>query len=535
MEGIEEQGRVLNRLRRPSAAARPAAVLAASVSQPASRARVSAPASPTRVAPPVPASPLALAPAPSTPSGVSVESGPGPNAGMVAGWVAALARMGHGVGDAELINQLRVLEDLKSAAAAAQARAAVVFDASQRRAQTAAGVPAARLGQGIAAQVALARRESPARGDRLLGTAKALVAEMPHTLTALEHGKLNEWRATIMVRETACLRLEDRRAVDAELAADTGALDGVGDQGLAALARGAAYRLDPASALARARRAVSERRVSCRPGPGHHDLPDRVAARRRRRRRVRGPDPARRRPAQRRGRTVQVPADGRQPRRTRHRQPRRSQQHRNPTRHDRPHPAPGRQRTRPAARLRHRPRPLGPQPHPPRPPRAKGAKRAWRPGWQPGQQGGVGGRGVRGNRAAGRWPGGGLQVGSMGVAGVGAPALHGPGDGAARSGWTPGPGSCRRVCAGSSPPGTEPAADPTATHPSGTQTTSCPGAPATTPAKPTPRACAKPATRPRKPPAGQPARGPARGIPWKPEPPPATPTTPPHHPYPAHG
>ena len=124
---------------------------------------------------------------------------------MVAGWVAALARMGHGVGDAELINQLRVLEDLKAAAAAAQARAAVVFDASQRRAQTAAGLPAARLGQGIAAQVALARRESPARGDRLLGTAKALVAEMPHTLTALEHGKLNEWRATIMVRETACL------------------------------------------------------------------------------------------------------------------------------------------------------------------------------------------------------------------------------------------------------------------------------------------------------------------------------------------
>ena len=74
---------------------------------------------------------------------------------------------------------------------------------------------------------------------------------MPHTLTALEHGKLNEWRATIMVRETACLRVEDRRAVDAELAADTGALDGIGDQGPAALARAAAYRLDPTSALAR--------------------------------------------------------------------------------------------------------------------------------------------------------------------------------------------------------------------------------------------------------------------------------------------
>ncbi|MEW1823743.1 HNH endonuclease, partial [Arthrobacter sp. NPDC080031] len=33
---------------------------------------------------------------------------------------------------AELINQLRALEDLKSAAAAAQARIAVAFDAAQR-------------------------------------------------------------------------------------------------------------------------------------------------------------------------------------------------------------------------------------------------------------------------------------------------------------------------------------------------------------------------------------------------------------------
>ena len=44
------------------------------------------------------------------------------------------------------------------------------------------------LGQGIAAQIALARRESPARGSRLLGLAKALVTEMPHTMAALEDG-----------------------------------------------------------------------------------------------------------------------------------------------------------------------------------------------------------------------------------------------------------------------------------------------------------------------------------------------------------
>ncbi|MCI0139955.1 HNH endonuclease, partial [Arthrobacter bambusae] len=72
---------------------------------------------------------------------------------------------------AELIDQLRALEDLKSAAAAAQARIAVAFDAVQRSADAAAGVPADERGRGVAAQVALARRESPAKGSRLLGLA----------------------------------------------------------------------------------------------------------------------------------------------------------------------------------------------------------------------------------------------------------------------------------------------------------------------------------------------------------------------------
>ena len=49
-------------------------------------------------------------------------------------------------------------------------------------------------------EVALARRDSPARGGRHLGFAKALVHEMPHTLAALECGPLSEWRATLIVR-----------------------------------------------------------------------------------------------------------------------------------------------------------------------------------------------------------------------------------------------------------------------------------------------------------------------------------------------
>ncbi|GAB2712644.1 hypothetical protein ACX801_15705 [Arthrobacter bambusae] len=54
-----------------------------------------------------------------------------------------------GIESAEFINQLRALEDLKSAAAAAQARIAVAFDAAQRSADAAAGVPAEEHGRGV--------------------------------------------------------------------------------------------------------------------------------------------------------------------------------------------------------------------------------------------------------------------------------------------------------------------------------------------------------------------------------------------------
>ncbi|RNL53928.1 DUF222 domain-containing protein [Arthrobacter oryzae] len=171
------------------------------------------------------------------------------------------------VDSAGLIGQLRDLEDLKSAAAALQARIAVAFDALQRREQADAGLPADRLGTGVGAQIALARRESPARGGRLLGLAKALTTEMPHTLAALESGQFSEWRATLIVKETACLSAADRAAVDEELAADAGTFDGAGDRSITAAARAAAYRADPRSVTQRARHAAADRHVSLRPAP----------------------------------------------------------------------------------------------------------------------------------------------------------------------------------------------------------------------------------------------------------------------------
>lgn len=169
--------------------------------------------------------------------------------------------------EASLTARIAELERVKSAAAAGQARAAAALDKLRRCNEADAGVPARRRGRGVASEVALARRDSPARGGRHLGFAKALVYEMPHTLAALEVGRLSEWRATLIVRESACLDVEDRRALDAELCADMSALDGMGDARIAAAARAIAYRLDAQAVVERAARAETERTVTIRPAP----------------------------------------------------------------------------------------------------------------------------------------------------------------------------------------------------------------------------------------------------------------------------
>ncbi|HET9944704.1 MAG TPA: DUF222 domain-containing protein [Actinomycetes bacterium] len=175
----------------------------------------------------------------------------------------------------ELVDQIASLETLKAAAAAAQARLTEALDVTVRADRAAHGRPAAEQGRGIAAEVALARRESPSQGGQHLGLATALVREMPHTLAALEQGRLSEWRATILVRETAVLSREDRAVVDAELCRDPRVLDGLGDRAVAAAAAKVAYRLDPHSVTARASRAAQDRGVSLRPAP---DVMSRLSA-----------------------------------------------------------------------------------------------------------------------------------------------------------------------------------------------------------------------------------------------------------------
>jgi hypothetical protein len=181
--------------------------------------------------------------------------------------VADIPSLDEGGEEATLVTAIAWLERLKAAASAKQARLTAAFVAARKQAEAAAGVPARQRGRGVAAEVALARRDSPVRGGRHVGFANALVDEMPHTLAALERGVLSEWRATIIVRESACLDVADRGALDAELCADQSALDGMGDARLAAAAKAIAYRLDPHAIVDRASRAASQRCVTLRSAP----------------------------------------------------------------------------------------------------------------------------------------------------------------------------------------------------------------------------------------------------------------------------
>ncbi len=193
--------------------------------------------------------------------------------GQIAGWLESMRHLDRDVTNTERIDQLRALEELKAAAAAAQARISVDLLHATRAHRQAQGIPATEQDRGVGQQIALARRESPARGGRHLGFATALT-EMPHTSSALTDGHLSEWRATLLVRESACLSREDRTAFDSELfnagaldSAGNTPIDGLGDRALVARAKQVAYRLDAQSVIKRARHAQSERRVSIRPAP----------------------------------------------------------------------------------------------------------------------------------------------------------------------------------------------------------------------------------------------------------------------------
>lgn len=182
----------------------------------------------------------------------------------LAALVPAVGALTPATDDAERIDRIRILEQLRSAVAAAQLAETAWFVASQRQAQKAAGVPAERVGRGITHQVALARRISPYQANRFVQAATILTTELPHTMRELATGRTSEWRATIVARETAWLAREHRATVDRALAPR---LEHLGDRGVEAEAKKLAYRLDPHGFVQRLKQAENDRRVTLRPAP----------------------------------------------------------------------------------------------------------------------------------------------------------------------------------------------------------------------------------------------------------------------------
>lgn len=192
--------------------------------------------------------------------------GPAPVPGSARDLVAlrmALGLMEIAGNEAEAIDRIRALEQLKAACAAAQVRETAALDSLRRTAEAARGVPAERQCRGLAGEVGLARSESPHRGSKHLALARALAQDLPHTLEALTHGDINEDKAAVVHRETAWLPSgHDRAVVDAAVAER---LPFLGHKQLAWEARREAQQQDPLAAAMHWDRAAADRRVTVRP------------------------------------------------------------------------------------------------------------------------------------------------------------------------------------------------------------------------------------------------------------------------------
>lgn len=161
----------------------------------------------------------------------------------------------------ELVDDLDLLEQITSAAAAAKVQVTAALREARAVTDAEAGLRPSKCGRAVPHEVGLARRESPARARVHVQMATALTTDMPETLAALRRGEINEARAEIMVVETADLSREDRRTLDALLGP---ALAGKGDREIRHDVRRAVCDIDSEGAELRARRARARRHVTSR-------------------------------------------------------------------------------------------------------------------------------------------------------------------------------------------------------------------------------------------------------------------------------
>ena len=170
---------------------------------------------------------------------------------------------------AQWVDLLGELEAVKNTVTAVQGRLVVALDEATKAEEARQGIRVERRGRGVPSQVGAAMRSSPHAGGSFLGTARVWVTGMPFTFDALRTGVLSSWRATLMVRETSHLSVEDRARIDEEICGpvNLAALARMGTKRLVARVKELAGELDVHACVKRLAKAESERCVSVRPAP----------------------------------------------------------------------------------------------------------------------------------------------------------------------------------------------------------------------------------------------------------------------------
>ncbi len=177
----------------------------------------------------------------------------------------ALAGVDDEASEADLVDQVALLERLRGAVAAAQASVMVRFGRARVDRQLAEDVHPRDIGRGVAEEVGLACHVSSTVAARRLGSARAWWSDLPHTFVALSSGRVNEQTADAVVIETRHLDAVTRREVDARL--HDADLPQLGVREAASLARRYAYEADREAYVARGRHERKHRRVGLRPAP----------------------------------------------------------------------------------------------------------------------------------------------------------------------------------------------------------------------------------------------------------------------------
>lgn len=177
-------------------------------------------------------------------------------------FVTFLASLPPAESEAENIDRLHSVERAKRALSAFQAKATNRFVEQRQAQESAANIPTSMQIKGTEAEVGLARGESAFVGAGLMHTATALCTVLPHTLHALETGRVSEYHARIVAEQTNHLSDAHRREIDVAIMSTLGRSS---SGKLRNLIQGHAYRLDRQAADQRAAHNKRRRRVCLDP------------------------------------------------------------------------------------------------------------------------------------------------------------------------------------------------------------------------------------------------------------------------------